>query len=98
MRNITKLSIALVVTGAFGLTSSWAQEELGNGVGAPINSNNPKGSGPKGQPPLRQVESVANVGTFRTFGDVNGAFPANDATPLYVTRPCVMGDPRSPIL
>src|SRR6059036_860024 len=96
MRNIMKFSIALAVACAFSAASSRAQKALNDGGLVSV----PKGgaAGVASQPPLRQTESVANVGTFRTFGDVNGAFPANDATPLYVTRPCVMGTPRSPIL
>ena len=59
MRNIMKFSLALAVAGAFSLTASWAQEELGNGGGVPVNGFNAKGANLKAQPPLRQVESVA---------------------------------------
>ena len=35
------------------------------------------------QEPLRQDESVANIGLFRTFGDSTGAAPTSDGTPLF---------------
>ena len=33
--------------------------------------------------PLRQDESVANIGIFRTFGDSTGAAPTSGSTPLF---------------
>lgn len=79
MRNITKFSIALAVVWAFSLTSSWAQKADGGLV------SDPKGNGPgvESQGPLRQTESVANTGVFRTFGDSTGAAPTSDSTLLF---------------
>lgn len=72
MRNIMKFSGALAVAWAFSLTSTWAQEVFV-----------PKGPSPKAQPALHQVDSVANTGVFRTFGDSTGAVPTSDETLLF---------------
>src|SRR6266536_381789 len=51
------------------------------------------------QEPLRQDESVANIGLFRTFGDSTGAAPTSDGTLLF-TRGAACPPPNSltPIL
>jgi len=54
-------------------------------------------SSARSQAPLRQDESAANLGLFRTFGDSTGAFPASDDTPLYV-RGGNCGNTTTPIL
>ena len=53
----------------------------------------------RAQAPLRQDESVANIGVFRTFGDSTGAAPTSDTTPLF-TRGGACPPPNSltPIL
>ena len=76
-----KFSLALVVAWAFSLTSSWAQKAPNEG-GA-ISPSIAKGQSVEAQPPLHQVESVANIGVFRSFGDSTGAVPTSDATPLF---------------
>ena len=79
MKSIMKLGLALAVVWAFSVASSQAQKAAGGLVGVP------KGNGPgvESQGPLRQTESVANIGVFRTFGDVNGAVATSDDTLLF---------------
>jgi len=97
MQNIMKFSIALAVAWAFSLTSSWAQKAPDDGGLV----SDPKGTGPgvEAQRPLRQVESVPNIGVFRTFGDINGAMPASDDTLLFTRGgACPPPNVRTPIL
>jgi hypothetical protein len=49
--------------------------------------------------PLRQDESVANIGLFRTFGDSTGATPTSDSTLLFTTgAACPPPNSLTPIL
>lgn len=47
------------------------------------------------QAPLRQDVSVPNL---MQVSDINGNLPTSDDTPLYDSRVCQAGDPRTPII